>query len=578
LKLREKLDQIITIKRVSYVAMILNMTSIVLGIIYLLTPIYNIVWDVSGIIFLITLFVNILFIYLNSLKLNKTTKMGNRLNISSYFFLIIILISLFCMAQGNTQITQTYFNNASIGWVILVYFSYFGMLAFGFTFSLIDILNFKNEDLWNPEINGSLNHSDRTIKIKKILKIGTKIFCYLALVLGIIICYAMFAGGLEIFSWAIMGLLSFYTLFFAFAFLGISVLLLMVKDRKNNPRSYYAVGLIGLTLAVCFLLPLCLTSYTVYNAEIGFSQAFGSDWRNNIDQNDQIHFIQTPFSIPQYFLGIPPKDCIVITDQLYYQNATEGISLYFDAYLPPNGGVGLPGQNSTIIKLHGGGWILGEKGQGNFIQMNKYFAAQGYVVFDIEYGLDRNLLQFINPPPAHVIGDFTIDQIVRHVGAFTYYIAENYTKFGANLSRVFISGGSAGGHLTMAAGLGIWSGNYTHIFNDTLTIRGIIPTNPANGWSPFFNVYGSPDLVYPEYLINVSSPPCLLFQGTADALCVPVTQKVKNLYSLAGSSKCIVLWAPYAGHGGYKYYSGYFNQPYLYYLERFLYLAVNNKI
>lgn len=574
----EKLDKILSIKKVSYVAVILNITSILFGVFYLLIPIYNILWDILGVIFLITLFIDILLIYLNSSKLNKTILIGNQLNILSYIFLVVILAALFGMMQGNGLITRTYNNFASIGWFILVYFSYFGMLGYGVFFSLLDILNLNNAELWDLGINGGLKHSNRTIKIKKIIKISTKIFCYLALFLGIIICYSMFAAGLEILSWAIMGLFSSYTLFFAFTFLGISALLLMLRDRKSNPRSYYAIGLIGLTLAVCFLLPLSLTSYTVYNAEVSFTQAFGSNWQTNINQNDQIYFTQTPFSIPQYFLGISPKNCIVITDQLYYQNATEGISLYFDAYLPPNGGIGLPGQNSTIIKLHGGGWILGEKGQGNFIQMNKYFAAQGYVVFDIEYGLDRNPLQFINPPPSHVIGDFTIDQIVRHVGAFTHYIAENYTKFGANLSRVFVTGGSAGGHLTMAAGLGIWSGNYTHIFNDTLTIRGIIPTNPANGWSPFFNVYGSPDLVYPEYLINITSPPCLLFQGTDDALCVAVTQKVKNLYSLAGSSKCIVLWAPFAGHGGYKYYSGYFNQPYLYYLERFLYLAVNNKI
>ena len=192
--------------------------------------------------------------------------------------------------------------------------------------------------------------------------------------------------------------------------------------------------------------------------------------------------------------------------------------------------------------------------------------------------MDRNPLQVFHPPPAHVIGDFTIDQIVRHIGAFTNYIAENYTKFGANLSRVFIKGGSAGGHLCMMTGLGIWSGNYTHIFNDTLTIKGIIPVNPANGWSPFFNVLGSYDLLYPEYLINSSSPPCLLLQGTADVLCVQVTQRVKSLYSQAGNTKCVVIWTPLSGHGGDKYFSGYFNQPFLYYMERFLNLAVNNKI
>ncbi len=44
------------------------------------------------------------------------------------------------------------------------------------------------------------------------------------------------------------------------------------------------------------------------------------------------------------------------------------------------------------------------------------------------------------------------------------------------------------------------------------------------------------------------------------------------------NEECAVLWAPLAGHAADIYFNGYYNMLFLYYMERFLYLAVNNKI
>ena len=266
-------------------------------------------------------------------------------------------------------------------------------------------------------------------------------------------------------------------------------------------------------------------------------------------------------------------------DIIYYQNATEGVSLYFDAYLPPNGGAGLPGKNSTLIRIHGGGWVLGGKGLGNMMQMNKYFAAQGYCVFDVQYGLQRTpispFIGVVSPP--NVFGDFTIDQMVRQIGNFTQYLAANNSLFNANLSSVFISGGSAGGQMTCATALAIWSGNYTHFFNDSLVIKGYIPFYPANGMSTFLGVYGSPNLVDPSNLVNSSSPPCLIYQGTSDFLWT-ATVALKNKYTAESNQKCAIFWNLLGGHGNDMYFSGYLNQPFVYYMERFMSLCLNDKI
>ena len=44
----------------------------------------------------------------------------------------------------------------------------------------------------------------------------------------------------------------------------------------------------------------------------------------------------------------------------------------------------LPGGNSVLIRIHGGGWKSGDKGLMNNAQMNKYYSL--HVVFDIQYG------------------------------------------------------------------------------------------------------------------------------------------------------------------------------------------------
>ena len=169
--------------------------------------------------------------------------------------------------------------------------------------------------------------------------------------------------------------------------------------------------------------------------------------------------------------------------------------------------------------IHGGGWVSGDKGMMNMLQMNKHFASQGYIVFDIQYGIAKNPLYLLDPlTPNYNKGTFDIDDMMRQIGIFTNYLANNSKKYGANLDSVFISGGSAGGHLTCAVALAIACGNYTDMFNTNLTIKGLIPFYPANGQMGFFGVSGSDIFKNPEKLITRNSPPCLIFQGTHDIL------------------------------------------------------------
>jgi acetyl esterase/lipase len=171
----------------------------------------------------------------------------------------------------------------------------------------------------------------------------------------------------------------------------------------------------------------------------------------------------------------------------------------------------------------------------------------------------------------NVLGDFNIDDMVRHIGIFTKYLAL-HVEYHANLDSVLISGGSAGGQLTIASGLALSSGKYSDILDSRLKIKGIIPFYPANGLSQALGIGGANELTNPSALVDANSPPCLIYQGTHDGLVDPeIASDFRDTYVKAGNTKCALLSMPFGSHGSDYYYSGYYNQVFMYYMERFMY-------
>jgi acetyl esterase/lipase len=618
----KKLDNFLTVKNVSYASLILNITSIIFGIIYLAIETYNIAWDIFGIILLITLFGNILLVYLNTVKLNKTTKIGNRLNLLSYIYLFFMIFAIIFIL-GSNFILQIYYSNNPIDriWAILFqYIGYFGTLVFATIIAYFNIKNITNRELWDLKNRGSLTQSKKTLKAKKILKIILGYFCINLLILGIYFVFLIFFGdlmgigpitesnyqvdftqhiditfdrfikALALLSGAVGVIVAQFALFFAIIFLSATVLLLKMINKKRKPKTYYGIAMLGLVISGVNLLPLCFTPYYIITAEQSFADAFGDDWRSKIDPDIEKYFLPTPFSLPGYFLGSRPKDCKVSPNNLYFNGSIssipedKNIRLYFDVYWPKGDRTGLPGKNSIIIFIHGGGWMLLDKGIYR-VHLNKYLAAQGYIVYDIQYGL-LNLPFNVEAPvtPKYTIGDFDINDQIRHIGNFTHYIAEAANKFsaselGGNLSSMFIQGMSAGGHLTCTTALAIASNNYTNFFSTAINVKGYVPYYPGNGIPDTMMMGGDDELINPEKLVNGSSPPALIFQGLSDGLSTPqIAIRFKGAYEANNNKKCAIIWFPLAGHGSDAYFTGYYNQIFTYYMERFLYLRVNDLI
>ncbi|MFX0021955.1 MAG: hypothetical protein ACFE9S_06485 [Candidatus Hermodarchaeota archaeon] len=563
-----------TIKIASYSSITLNSVCLILGIFYLLFPFYSIMWDIYGIILLMTFFGNLTLIFVNSNKENGRCKYTAKMNLFSYIYLIYIILAIVCMMLGNLLISVTYSNNIidNLLAYTLIHLTYFGTLIIGIIYA---VFGYKTYNSIKSGINN--NYSEKRfmpkfVKTKKILTKIVTVISRVTFIIGIIFGIVILFGSFEIVTTFMAIVTGQFGAFFSIILFANTVLLVKLKHPQWNTKKFYRTALSGFLISGLLISPLALTQYTIKSIESNFSSTFGSDWRERIPSEVSNYFLEIPFSLTSYFLGCPPKDCRIEQNILFYDD--EGIKLYFDAYMPLINDNKLPGFNSTIIRIHGGAWVSGDKGLMNMMQMNKYFAAQGYKVFDIQYGIDENPIYALDPlTPEYKKGNFDIDDMIRHIGAFTNYLDANANDYGANLDSVFISGGSAGGHLTCAAALAMACGNYTDIFSPNLTIKGLIPFYPANDLMNFFGISGTDEFKNPEKLIENASPPCLIFQGTHDIInYFSIAEDIRKTYIDHANENCAILWMPFGGHASDFYFTGYYNQIFLYYMERFMYL------
>ena len=469
----------------------------------------------------------------------------------------------------------------------------------------------KNEAESDEQETESKNGS-KTIKKKKYkyksqekprdflywLKFILMVFGVLILGFGIYCTICMFiplGGFFYIISAAVGQVSGFLIFFFLLAALLLIKVLPSVYHGLSNTRDQKIINSrikalkkiiisVGIILSVIASLPLAATPISIQNAEDEFQEVYGDDWELKIPQEIKTSFMTSRFNLFNYYLGIPQSDCEVKTDIEYYTD--NEIYLSYDVYYPKPTEYELPGHNSTIIKIHGGGWTEGDKGLGNMLHVNKYLASQGYIVFDIQYGLLDTGEDTTLPTPDHVRGDFTLHDMVFHIGYFTHQLEDKLAaRYQASLDSVFIMGGSAGGHLTGVVGLGYNDPYFSGNFSNAVNLRGIVPIYPANDAKRISSgdrdtlIPGTPKsnpLTYekftPSKLADKNDPATLIYHGLQDGIVDPQESKdIEN--SLEDKNvDCIRLTFPFAAHASDFLANTNFAQVWMFYLERFLYL------
>jgi acetyl esterase/lipase len=481
------------------------------------------------------------------------------------------------MNMGNMVISVTYSNAYvdNIGSYFMVIFGFFGLFALLLVHSVLVTINRKNEDIWIMEKVTVIEKETTKSVFKVIMKIVSIFILMISFLVGIIAAVVLLFGKyLSTFSFIGVAVPQFGIAWSVFI-CGITLVLFRFIKNKRSITSYLIL-ILGIFSILVTLIPSFSIPFMIRNAQSSFDASFNpifdGDWESQIPSEVESYFLKFPYYGTQYYLGQKPKNCTVLEHVLYFNGSLSSfevdheILLYFDAYLPPVS-TGLPGENSILIRIHGGGWSFGDKGLTNMMQMNKYFAAQGYVVFDIQYGMYDTLGPNVFTPE-YVLGDFTLDDIVRHIGNFTHFLAANADNYGANLDSVFVSGGSAGGQLTLATALGIASSVFVPTFNSSLEIKGLIPYYPGIDYHNITDPIRDPSL-----LVDNTSPPCLIYQGTHDGLVRREwSELVYQRYLDSGNPNCSLIMLPFSGHANDFHFTGSYNQIFLYFMERFMYL------
>lgn len=530
------------------IILFINILAFIAGVIYLVYGSDNIYWNIYGIYMMIVLICNIVYAFIDY-----------KHDIKGYLYLGVSILSMLLVPAFNVLVSFSPSHRSSRSIVscafVLLLFALGSFMAYKNIFRKktdVELLLFKIADKYEPEP-----------KLRKRIRIALIVILTFLLFTGLFFSYSILFSN---FIWKTEVFISAFALFYTFLFL--STGLLIIKLLNRNKKTYIKVIFLLLTLFVITgcLAPIVSVPAIIREADVSYRNAYGEDYKTLPDYENP-YFRKIVFSIPEYFFGTATRDFLVKRDILFYtgnDGVDKDLRLFFDVYSSSKDADMLPGGNSVLIRIHGGGWKSGDKGHLNNTQMNKYFASQGYVVFDIQYGLNDSDMASSDAVTSQRYGDFTINDMVRHIGIFMKYLADNHEEFNANIDSVFISGVSAGGNLAMASGL--------INTNSPLHINGIIPFYPANALAQKMGVEASDTFSDPGLNIDELSPPCLIFQGTHDGLVKPeITEKLLEEYLNSGNNECAIIYMIFGGHSSDIYFSGYYNQVFLYYMERFMF-------
>jgi acetyl esterase/lipase len=224
-----------------------------------------------------------------------------------------------------------------------------------------------------------------------------------------------------------------------------------------------------------------------------------------------------------------------------------------DVYRPkadPHGGAGAP----VLLQIHGGGWMIGAKEQQGLPLMYQ-LAQHGWVCVAINYRLS----------PRATWPDHLVD--CKQALA---WVKEHITEYGGDPTRVVVTGGSAGGHLTAMLGLTANEPRFQPGFESVDTsVRAFVPIYAVYDFTDRNGIRGKRDplrwilekrivkqlrdanfdvfdLASPMSHVHAGVPPCFVVHGTLDNL-VPIEEARDFVGLLRAASSAPVAFAELPG-------------------------------
>jgi acetyl esterase/lipase len=330
--------------------------------------------------------------------------------------------------------------------------------------------------------------------------------------------------------------------------------------RVSHPPRLLVLLMLSSLALILSSLPLSQFAGVQQQADREMVQALGADYRAKIPAALQAQWRSRPLSLIDCFRGIAARPMRETID-IPFANP-DGVPLKLNVYRPEP-----VGRYPAIVTVYGGAWQRGHPGQD--AAFNRYIAAQGYVVWAIDY---RHAPQYQFPTQ------------LTDVRSALQFMQQHAAEYETDLARVAVMGRSAGAQL--ASLLAYQPGD--------LPIRAMVNYyGPVNLTAGYWNVPtpdpiasrltlrkflgGTPDEFPDRYhqaspinTVGPNRPASLLIYGGKDHIIKAEYGQALAAALKAQNNKAFLITIPWADHAFDAVFHGISNQLALYYTERFL--------
>lgn len=220
----------------------------------------------------------------------------------------------------------------------------------------------------------------------------------------------------------------------------------------------------------------------------------------------------------------------------------DGMALIYDMFEPESGKNG-----AAIVYMVSGGWFSNWAEPGSRLNGFQNFLDAGYTVFAVHHGSAPR---------------FKVPEAYADVSRALRHIRMNATHYEIDASRIGVTGGSAGGHLSLMLGLNADQGDpaaedpVLRVSNEVAVVVAYFPPVDLRTWTGPSERFPALDFpneqaagISPLLLVDAQDPPVLLIHGDADDL-VNISHSVNmyaELQTQGVASNFITI--PGAGHG-----------------------------
>lgn len=194
-----------------------------------------------------------------------------------------------------------------------------------------------------------------------------------------------------------------------------------------------------------------------------------------------------------------------------------------------------------ILVIHGGGWGMGNEKK--FAMMSAFLASRGYVVACTTYRLRPK---------------YTMEDCAYDVKKSLWWLKKNASKFGGDPTKIGVTGGSAGGHLSalmaVSANAPMWKDIFKDGFDDS--VQAAVPMAPVTNLDTFANwclfsgknAQERSKALSPMTYVDAKSAPMLILHSDKDPVVPPnESRNIKAAYEKAGL-KCDIIFYDSSDH------------------------------